>query len=1050
MKNKTKKVLQLGLVSSALIASAVSVGALVASAETTVQTEIVGSNITLQNDIKMNYYFTLAAGDDFDYAEFTFGEGEETVTKKVTEYAETENGYKITFDGISPDKLDANLSTVIYLKGGATLTKETDSVIAYCQSLLGKDSRTFDLGGLEAYATDRLIADLLTYGNESYKYVNKTTDDAAYVSLLTEDLKAKQEPYVALESGGAAFEGEEGSAVWYSATANFYSNVRLSFKFYVEGESGGAYTVRVTDGNSSVTLDAVKTSADETATYYQVMYDGISLLDFDKDLKATVLDAEGQEISNTLSYGVADYVYNKQDSDTMSALVKATYNYGLSAQKYVKDLSVSVDDGITTPFRMEIENAELVGYSGGGGHTADVGLFESRSYFFNPRLSGGLALRNFSPKDCDKTNSATFRFTSDKTVIVKAIIGISAGQKGAEDVLDWCYMTNNGRSLVSGAVVAAKEDLEYLPYSNNNEYYKMTTIEVEMVIFEGGNEFKIVPKNRGETGNIDYIELQTSATITDYQKNWLEENSVWEVTQAPTRTETGILQVTSPDKVASNTGTTGVNTFILPAFSDELYTHESTEDKDIYSFTTRGQQFRFELSLAKEYTLTLENGATFTEDGTTSKRIPEGEAVPSISVPDQAGRTHIGFFDTETKEQLSDMTSALLMPSKDTMIAPLFASDNNVPFAVSTSSAINNYVGGMTDGSVTKTDGIVGDEKGAVLTATGPFTAGMGFRVQSAFRRNPIDYVATYTFENFSASTVCFKVYQTNSGTTLTDYYETVTLEAGATTIVSISFYFDGTAATGGGAAINKNALTYIIFEEDYADDLNLGVCMNIEEDENGEHPAETYQLTLEDGLQFADGSTVKSVKAYSALSDLGITYTGSLTGTVQYLDKSTLTLVSSMTAKDVTLTPYVDQLKFGEGQNGNAFNKQSSGVSGKTSKRTGTDQVGYAVTLSGIKNGSYGRFTTPYSITSSNKYEITYVFVNTGASDIAFTLYQINAGTTTTGMDNKHVSIAAGESVTVTLTIANCSNSNLLSYFTFDGNYGAVTMNALMTIRKL
>lgn len=83
----------------------------------------------------------------------------------------------------------------------------------------------------------------------------------------------------------------------------------------------------------------------------------------------------------------------------------------------------------------------------------------------------------------------------------------------------------------------------------------------------------------------------------------------------------------------------------------------------------------------------------------------------------------------------------------------------------------------------------------------------------------------------------------------------------------------------------------------------------------------------------------------------------------------------------------------------------------------------------------------------TAKKYTFTYRFTNYGSDKIAFTVYQINSGTDTSGRDSKKVELAAGESVAVDLTIENVSNGNALSYFVMDAAASGFNLGVAMSV---
>ena len=94
-------------------------------------------------------------------------------------------------------------------------------------------------------------------------------------------------------------------------------------------------TVAVSVGGRTETF----TSADFTEAdgVYTLLYRGILATEFDSTVTAKFY-RNGEEIGQTMTYSVNSYVYTAQNSSNtaLAELMKATYNYGASAEKYSK------------------------------------------------------------------------------------------------------------------------------------------------------------------------------------------------------------------------------------------------------------------------------------------------------------------------------------------------------------------------------------------------------------------------------------------------------------------------------------------------------------------------------------------------------------------------------------------------------------------------------------------------------------------------------------------------------------------------------------------
>lgn len=98
------------------------------------------------------------------------------------------------------------------------------------------------------------------------------------------------------------------------------------------------FTIKPTSENAKLSLKV----GNDVVTAYEVdgetrkyRYEKVGVLDFDKVYTINIVNEAGEAIGETLSYSVNGYVYAKQsDTADMAAVVKAVYNYGVSAYAY--------------------------------------------------------------------------------------------------------------------------------------------------------------------------------------------------------------------------------------------------------------------------------------------------------------------------------------------------------------------------------------------------------------------------------------------------------------------------------------------------------------------------------------------------------------------------------------------------------------------------------------------------------------------------------------------------------------------------------------------
>lgn len=194
------------------------------------------------------------------------------------------------------------------------------------------------------------------------------------------------------------------------------------------------------------------------------------------------------------------------------------------------------------------------------------------------------------------------------------------------------------------------------------------------------------------------------------------------------------------------------------------------------------------------------------------------------------GRTHVGWFDTATKNILTNDFVVM----ENMTVAPYFTPAGTALRAASgvqdTDKGLDNFkIGSLTDAEVranfTKEyDVFVGDEKGMVLSYSGNLATGNTFRFKTSCAIAVKNYKFTYIFENRGAQALSFTVYQVRgSNTIVTDRpaaQSAVTLAAGEVKTVELTLNFTGT---------NTNALTYFVMSG-AVNGFELGIAMSVAE----------------------------------------------------------------------------------------------------------------------------------------------------------------------------------------------------------------------------
>ena len=325
MKNLKIKILTLVFAALAVSSLFCSV-AFVNARATTGNEKFESVSLNLSENVTMNYKLT-GLDKNVNYTvKFTFGE-EEPIFVDVP--VSTDGEANVPFASITPKCFDKSVKAELYAKDSETpIAENTTSAKEYLYNLLTSSPEALGVTCEKYEKLKALAVDMLYYGEAiQIKYIQ--SGFTPVTDGLTDAQKAYATAFKPLDKSAdtrkiSGVKSDE--FTWVNAGVRFDYNVSLYF------------TIKPTSENAKLSLKV----GDDVVSAYEVdgetrkyRYEKVGVLDFDKVYTINIVNEAGEAIGETLSYSVNGYVYAKQsDTADMAAVVKAVYNYGVSAYAY--------------------------------------------------------------------------------------------------------------------------------------------------------------------------------------------------------------------------------------------------------------------------------------------------------------------------------------------------------------------------------------------------------------------------------------------------------------------------------------------------------------------------------------------------------------------------------------------------------------------------------------------------------------------------------------------------------------------------------------------
>ena len=287
-------------------------------------------NLTLSNDLSVNFYANEAVGENAYVTASVEGiDGEKTI------YANVGNAYKFTVTDLAPQLMSREITVKLYnaakeLKGNAKIT-----LSSYCKKLLDGGKEGNNMGEKEFKALSTLVVDLLNYGAAAQEYLGDTTYEKCNAFLTGEAYNSfvggeYTMPAASAFTATVADEGTKASVK--PTTAKLYLDYNVVAKIAFEVKDVAVDGVKAFVGGSEVSADISSANATTAGITTYTASVPLSVLDIEKEVSVTLLSG-GKEVGYTVKGSVSGYLSTRAANTeaTDKTLAAKLYSYAKSA-----------------------------------------------------------------------------------------------------------------------------------------------------------------------------------------------------------------------------------------------------------------------------------------------------------------------------------------------------------------------------------------------------------------------------------------------------------------------------------------------------------------------------------------------------------------------------------------------------------------------------------------------------------------------------------------------------------------------------------------------
>ncbi len=299
------------------------------------------ATVTYKSSFDLNMYLEKALLEE-NFAEYYIAVYNSATGETVEYYPEDLavncGYYQIVYTGIAAKELGDVLTFTLYADGE--------------EFALDYSAKQYLMNQLNAYRDDadyaRLIVDSLVYGAKAQERFDYNVDALATSELTAEDLALGTQTTPTYDNDFVCVDNETDLVKFYRASLVYENNVKLKFYFdfseYTEDVTSCIISVKLPGQKEAQLINVAdifdleegEFTMSENGSYYQFSIDTYMSYELREECTITVLDAEGNAISDTVTFGPETYAYGKFNSTSTTELTKAVlealFNYADSAK----------------------------------------------------------------------------------------------------------------------------------------------------------------------------------------------------------------------------------------------------------------------------------------------------------------------------------------------------------------------------------------------------------------------------------------------------------------------------------------------------------------------------------------------------------------------------------------------------------------------------------------------------------------------------------------------------------------------------------------------